>query len=229
MIIGNGLVAQGFSLYKDDKKVLIFASGVSNSTTKNPDHFNREALLLTDALSSNHDKIVVYISTCSIYDTSLQGSLYIQHKLKMEQLIKNYAQAFLIFRVPNLIGFTNNPNTILNYFYQHIQTGEHFTLWKNAGRNIIDMEDMAAIADYFIQKKNHPAQIINIANQYTYRVIDIVQILEKILNKKGNYTLIDMGDTPVIDISESIEAANMLGINFDENYLERTIRKYLTP
>ena len=42
MVIGNGLVASAFSKYKNDDDVIIFASGVSNSSTNKKEEFERE-------------------------------------------------------------------------------------------------------------------------------------------------------------------------------------------
>ena len=66
MVIGNGLLAKSFSKYKDDDQVIIFASGVSNSKEVNPEAFMREMDLLRSI--TNKDALLVYFSTCSVYD-----------------------------------------------------------------------------------------------------------------------------------------------------------------
>ena len=50
-IVGNGMIAKVFNNFKSDStNCLIFASGVSDSTCKDPNQFIREELLLKNEL-----------------------------------------------------------------------------------------------------------------------------------------------------------------------------------
>ena len=98
MVIGNGLVAKGFSAYNRDSNIVVFASGVSNSTTTSEAAFSREAGLLSEILRQHTEKKIVYISTCSIYDESLNDSAYVRHKLAMAKRATP---------IPFLISFTS--------------------------------------------------------------------------------------------------------------------------
>ena len=75
----------------DLPEVIFFASGVSNSSEISEKEFNREENLIHKILGDNPQKQFVYFSTCSIYDSSKNGSPYVLHKLKMEQIIINKA------------------------------------------------------------------------------------------------------------------------------------------
>ena len=69
--------------------------------------------------------------------------------------------------------------------------------------------------------------IINIANSMNYKVSEIVENLEKLTNIKANYNLVDKGDENwQIDISEISEIIKNNKINFNENYLYKTLKKY---
>src|SRR4051812_15129296 len=118
MIIGNGLVAGGFKQYRKDKRCLIFASGVSNSTNSDSNAFCREQLLLEEMINTHGNKTFVYFSTCSVYDPSMQNSPYVLHKLSMEAIIKRRHNNYHIFRISNLAGQSGNPHTFLNFFIQ---------------------------------------------------------------------------------------------------------------
>ena len=62
MIIGNGLRAKAFNSYGNDNKLLIFASGVSNSNETSSKAFDREKKLLLDALNNQSGKKFIYFS-----------------------------------------------------------------------------------------------------------------------------------------------------------------------
>ena len=226
MVIGQGLVAKGFSSYQADNSYLVFASGVSNSSDKDIANFEREKKLLVKTIDGHRSKILVYFSTCSMYDNTLKNSLYVQHKIEMEEIIKKNHPQFYIFRISNLAGKTSNQHTVLNYFIRHILTGNFFYVWQKATRNIIDIDDAYAICDYILQNKIYKNEIINIANPLNYPVTTIVKEIEAYFDKKGNYELLDKESNPVIDISPIKEIITRLNINFDDGYLSRTIKKY---
>ena len=87
MVIGSGMMAKVFELYQSSNEVLIFASGVSNSKAVGGDVFLREELLLKDTILKNPGKLLIYFSTCSVYDDSVNKTPYVIHKVKMENLI----------------------------------------------------------------------------------------------------------------------------------------------
>lgn len=226
MVIGNGLVAKAFSAYNNDDNFLVFASGVSNSANKEEKLFARERALLEKTLKEHTGKHFVYFSTCSLYDPSLKNSLYVNHKLAMETLIKEEHPDYHIFRISNLAGNTTNSNTLLNFFYQHIVSGEFFHIWQNAARNIIDIDDAVILCDYIIQNELLKNRITNIANPHNYSVLSIIEIFEQMLHKKGNYDIIEKSSIPFIDTTTISFFIDTLKINFEEDYLLRTLHKY---
>lgn len=226
MVLGKGLVASGFQQYKDDASTLIFASGVSNSSETDSNAFSREKDLLHESIIAHQQKIFVYFSTCSIYDPLLKDSLYTMHKLAMETIVKQMHPNYRIFRISNLAGKTDNPHTVLNFFIQHIIANDLFFVWKNASRNIIDIDDAVAICSLIIKNENFSNSIVNVANPINYPVIEIIKTIEEVLGRKGRYTLIDKGSNPDIDTKEIQQFFAGLHIDFDKQYLYRTIKKY---
>lgn len=227
MVIGNGMVATAFESYRTNEGFLIFASGVSDSTATDKSLFEREKKLLVKSIAENPEKQLVYISTCSMYDTSMQNSPYVIHKLGMENIIKESATTFSIFRMPNLAGKTTNPHTVINYFYFHIINNSPFQLWENASRNIIDVSDAFAICNMLLRSGQASGKTINVANPSNYTVLEIVQTIENVIGIKGNYVLVKKGGSPVIDTTLISGVINSLAINFDNNYLKSLIEKYL--
>jgi nucleoside-diphosphate-sugar epimerase len=226
MVIGKGLLAKRFESYQHDERFLIFASGVSNSKTKNPDLYNRETALLRDYLHQYPDKIIVYFSTCSIYDPDEQQSAYVRHKLHIEELIRQKARQFFIFRVSNVAGHSSNPNTLLNYFFYHIRNGINFDLWTNACRNIIDIDDVFFIADELLKKTPASPAPLNIASPVDYPVKDIVSAIETFLGTKSNYVEVNKGSCFDIDLSAIRPVLERSATIFDTNYLAGLLAKY---
>lgn len=224
MVIGNGLIATAFRDRKHNcEDRIIFASGVANSQETRVSEFLREEALLSDAIVTG--KQIVYFSTCSIEDPEQSKSAYVMHKKHMEGIIMN-TNNYLIFRLPQIVGYTQNKTIITNYLYEKILNGEPFLVWRNATRNLLDVEDMISIANYIIFELNSTNMRINIASPFTSSILEMVTIFETIMNKKANYEIVEKGGPYIVDCQTALEIAALCNVNFDIEYPARVIGKY---
>ncbi len=228
MVIGNGLLARRFESYKNDDKFLIFASGVSNSKTKKKEAYEREVTLLRHCIEKYPEKIIIYFSTCSIYDPDEMNSTYVQHKLNIENIIQTTARQNYIFRVSNVAGKSSNPNTLLNYFFYHVKNGINFDLWTTACRNVIDIDDVFFIAGQLLKNNLSSAVPINIASPVNYPVKEIVSTIETFLKTKSNYIEVSKGSCFEIDLSDTKHILRQSQTRFDSDYLATLLAKYFT-
>ena len=227
MIVGNGLLAEAFYRSRlDHSNLIIFASGVSNSKETNLFAFDRERVLIES--SFDEKKKFVYFSTCSIQDKTLKATQYVKHKIEMELLIKKHSN-YKIFRLPQVVGITKNPNTLMNFLHKKIKTGESFDLLTGASRNIIDVDDVVSIAGYllgimYLDSNN----ITNIATPNSISVLKLVRVFEQALGVNARFNLIKGGGSYSIEVTEALMAASKLGIDFDEpeQYARKIVTKY---
>lgn len=224
MIIGNGMLATAFRAIENEG-ICIYAAGVSNSTCTVHEEFSRESRLLEEALERNSAGLFVYFSTCSIADNIAQDSAYVVHKKRMEALIKAHP-TYLLLRLPQVAGRTENPNTLLNYLNHCIQQDMPFQIWKTASRNIIDIDHVVGIAKEIFADKSLYNQIVNIANPRSVYLLEIVQAFERLHKKNANYSTINKGTEYNIDVSVVSNIVSTLKIDFDNFYLDRTLKKH---
>ncbi|SNV47899.1 NAD dependent epimerase/dehydratase family [Chryseobacterium taklimakanense] len=224
MIIGNGLIASLFKEH-DREDVIFFASGVSNSLERDPAQFAREEHLIRKTIAENPGKIFVYFSTCSIYDSSKTGSDYVLHKLKMEQIIKNSTEKYLILRVSNAVGNGGNPNLLMNYLVRSVKSGETVNVHTKATRNLIDAEDVKNLT-FSLLENGHLNRIVNIAYPQNYSVIEILEIMERFFSLKLNLNLIKEGSGYEISIPNAEEYFRRNQLMNKEVYLCRILEKY---
>ena len=224
MIIGNGLIANLFR-ENDREKVVFFASGVSNSLETEKSAFLREEDLLRKTLEENSDKIFIYFSTCSIYDSSKNGSPYVNHKLKMEQIVEELADQFLILRVSNAVGKGGNPNLLMNYLVNAFHQEKEITVHTLATRNLIDADDVKNITLKFINE-NSFNKIINVAYLENFSTIQILEILEKHFNKTAKTSLVKSGQSYLISIPEAEAYFAENNLTEKKEYLLRIIKRY---
>lgn len=221
MIIGNGLIASAFANY-DNNDVIFFASGVSNSLETNDNEFLREENLIKKVIDENPEKIFLYFSTCSIYDSTKFDSKYVLHKQKMEQLIIENCKKYLIVRISNAVGKGGNKNTLVNYLYDSIQNERSLIVYSLAKRNLIDVEDIKNICLHFI-KYNIDNQIINIASPENYFIEELIHWIEEFTGKKAIYRREKLGE----DYPISITDIQFYFQNFNkEKYFNNILKKY---
>lgn len=229
MVIGNGLIAKAFSGYEDSDEVVVFASGVSNSKEVDRKKYKREELLLKDTLSKYNEKVFVYFSTTSIYDEELKNSQYCLHKLYMEEIIKSLATNYYIFRLSEVVGVSKNKYQIVNYFYNAIKNQESFTIWQNACRRLIDIEDVYLLCNILISNKEYINNTYNITTSQKTNVIEIMTILEKILNMKSKAGLENKGNCYNIQgncIYDILKEKSELEYIWREDYVKNLLTKY---
>ena len=226
MIIGNGQIAKSFLSYKNDNRVLIFASGVSNSLESDLINFNRERSLLNSAINNNKDKIFVYFSSCSIYDLSLKDSSYVEHKIAMESLIAKNTNKYYIFRLPQVIGSIRTINTnLVSFLFTSIFNNTTIDIYQKSTRNLIGLKDVFSFADFLIRNNKYINEITNIATPHNVLVINIVQMIEEITGLSLSYNILDEGYSYDINIDKLHD----LGIDLDifaSGYLYDVLKDY---
>lgn len=221
MIVGKGLIANLFTEIDLDE-VVFFASGVSNSSETRKEEFLREQNLVEQTLVNNPEKLFIYFSTCSIYDSSKYNSLYVLHKLHIEEIIKQKAEHFLVLRVSNAVGRGGNPNLLMNYLSRQILNDQELVVHQHATRNLIDVEDVKKITLKYINLKKWN-KIVNVAYSENFNIPEIIQALEKNYAQFAKKIIENKGEHYSIDIHE-------LDYEFEltskESYLKNIIDKY---
>jgi nucleoside-diphosphate-sugar epimerase len=228
MVLGNGLLANAFAAFKDDKDVFVFASGVSNSKENNPLEFDKEFNLLKDKIRENPDVKLIYFSTCSIFDNSISGSPYITHKIEMEKFIIQHSEKFLVFRLPNVVGQTSNPNTFFNFFKDKILSGDTLHIQEAATRYLIDVRDLSELLPLLIREQSFENKVINVCFNNRVLVSEIIRFYEDLLNVKANKVMIAGGSNYSIENDDFINFLNGKGIIEKANYNYLILQHYLS-
>jgi nucleoside-diphosphate-sugar epimerase len=228
MIVGSGLIARAFiqgGAYAFDD-TCFYAAGVSNSGCLDEREFQRERMRLDQAIADcPPDDRFVYFSTCSIEDPAMRNSAYVQHKLRMEDVVRERAR-HLILRLPQVAGKTPNPHTLLNHLHARISRSERFHVWGGAIRNIVDVEDIVKIALDLIAKEDANAETINIANPRSSGMLDIVQAMERVLDARAVFDILDRSSGVAIDVARISASIRRCGIAFGHAYLDQVVGKY---
>ena len=225
MVVGNGMMAEAFSTFRDNNRVVIFASGVSNSLEKDPVAFIREKNLLLRTHEENAEKLLVYFGTCSVDDPDRRDTPYVRHKLEMEELLANSAGSWMVLRLPLAIGPGHRGPTLAQYLYERISRGEPFDIWAKTTRYPIDVIDVFSIASRFIADRSLWNRRINVAFR-AFPILDFVRAMEQIVGKSANCTLVQKGQPYEISCPEVSTLAGQLDLDFSDQYLHKVLARY---
>lgn len=225
MIVGGGLLAGAFrEHYGDQHDTVIFASGVSNSHESRKSEFDRERKLLSEHLASSSGKFV-YFGSCAVGNPNEFKTPYLAHKATMEELVCSSRRG-MVLRLPQVVGHSSNPNTLINFLRNHLLTGKGFTVWARAERNLIDIDDIVPIARALIDEHWGEFEVASIAALKSTPMLEIVHAFEMALGVTGRYLVEEKGVAFPIDTSIIEPVSQKLGIDLGGDYVQRIARKY---
>jgi nucleoside-diphosphate-sugar epimerase len=224
MVIGNGLLAKKMSSFNGDNNILIFASGVSNSKETNHNEYKRELDLLKTFLGT--EKKLIYFSTCSVLMDCQSISDYIEHKKNIEGYIRNNFSNYLIFRLPNVVGNTDNIHTSFNYFKNKLISNSQLFIEKESSRYFIDVDDLTITLTPIILDIDQNKKEINVCFNNKTDIFNFVMSMSEILNVTPKINLIDGGCSQDVDNTEFIEIVNPEFKNLGNSYNIKMIKKY---
>ena len=223
-IIGNGLIARAFKAHKNSIDNIIFASGVSNSLENRQYKFQQEIDLIFQVLKNN--KRLIYFSTTSLSQNSKNFNDYLKHKANIEKILAK--ENALIFRLPQLVGKTQNKNNLLPFIFNCINNEKPCTIYKNSIRNIIDIEDVVLLVIQILKNPNQYQFPVEIVNLNSISTLDIVKIFEALCKKKANY-IEEAKFNNNFNIKVNDKYLNLVKkckINFNQDYNFNLIKKY---
>ena len=167
--------------------LIVLASGVGDSKCNSIREFERETNLIIEniELAKKLDYPLIYFSSIS----ADSESPYIKHKRSCEKIIQNSNVQHCIIRCPQLIGHNLNSHQLVGYLYQKILGQLEFKIFKNAERNILDIENLADFIKLWAKKPNY--NLVSIGYEINIKVTELILLIEDRVNIKANYNLID--------------------------------------
>ena len=227
MIIGGGMIANALQSIDEDT-LLFFCSGVSNSGEENDEAFKREETILM-SFTGTHRKLI-YFSSYFVNFQNYSLNKYYQHKIHMEQLIRKSFNEYTIYRLPQVVGRSNNPNTLTNFIANKIIEQETLTLYSGARRNLIDIDDVVKVLNYANHNSLFINQSINLITPINYTIDEIVDTFTSVMDVKVLKEVIPSNEQELESLlEEEIKIVyTKLGITFDMFYLQNLIKKYYT-
>lgn len=240
-ILGSGMIARAFAPYKDEfPDTVVFACGVPGATNINQTAKARELMALYSAIlrrCADDGKRLVYFSSGAVYGNGApmpwnEAALlvpyteYGQHKLVCETLIRNANIPYLILRLGNLVGENQNRAQLVPSLIKQIRTG-NATVHLRATRDLMDVDDMAAILAGLLRTQSDVQEVINVASGFPVPVGVIAYSLRALMGKSAAVIEMtpDVGDQQWFDITHLKD--RLPETAFDSAYFIHVLEKYV--
>lgn len=237
-IVGRGMIAKGLTNISEKiNDVMIFASGVSNSLCIDQKEYDRECELLYKMIvecKKNNQTLVYFSSAGAVYgdfdevkdeESSLfPKTMYGKYKVFFESVIVNSGINYLILRLPNVVGPKQNKNQLFpTLVLQAINRKAN--LFKNAGRDLIDIDDVCNILTKLLEKdiKNH---IIIVASGHCVSIPDIFDEIQLLSEEKAIINLLNRGDKQAFCTKKLYRLLPEME-KFEPDYYRHLIQKYV--
>ncbi len=193
--------------------IVFFASGVSDSTCRDPEAFARERRILERTRDA---RLLVYFSTVTV--ANKKPNPYAQHKQAMEELVRTGDH--LILRLGNVVGPGQARHQLIPALVEQVKSG-HVRIQRGARRDLLDIQDLVdVLRGGLLHRKN---ETLNLNTGHLILVEDLVRHIEKLLSmtaEKTYLTAVEYPEYPVLRPSISLPFA-------DPNYYQRVLEKYV--
>ncbi|MSP53880.1 MAG: glycosyltransferase [Gammaproteobacteria bacterium] len=228
MLIGSGAIADRFSEFELQTKYLLYVGDINHSSICDSKVIRAEEVSLVKALQTHPKCRFIYFSSCSIVDEEAQKTEYVQHKIRMEEFIRASAENFLIVRLPQLLAISDTKSSLVNTLVDAIINERRFDLWKNAQRNLIDIDDVHAVVTLILTKNLLKNSTVDVASTCQTTVLQLVQEIERFFGTTAQYTLVDRDSIQAPNVTSIQPILDELCINFSDTYIQTGLRKYFS-
>ncbi|MEV0315494.1 NAD-dependent epimerase/dehydratase family protein [Nonomuraea fuscirosea] len=240
-VVGDGMIARAFVNSGMRMDVVVFAAGVSRSTTTEATEFAREADLLNEVIGDARAarRRLLYFSTASAHlygngdgsprseeDPVSPTTAYGRHKVAMEDMIRASGVDHLILRVTEVVGPHQRRHQLLPALFSQVNEGE-VTVYRGARRDLIDVADLVTIAAELLCGGLRHATV-NIASGHPVTADEIVSHLLEISGRAATKVYVDI---PANDYNVSTKrmarhAPSSARMGFSPTYYRNVIDRY---
>jgi nucleoside-diphosphate-sugar epimerase len=144
----------------------------------------------------------------------------------MEKLIKTSCKKYIIFRIPIVIGKSNNPHTLINTPLNQIRKGETLRVLKKAFRYVIDIDDIVEIATPIILNQKNHNSIWNMCFNNNTNIQEIITYIEDVIGIVAKKQYIDKGDKYIVPNDNFLQYLDSIGYKLPTDYINQTLKKY---
>ena len=221
---------------------IIFLSTFGRFPEDNYDVYNKNVTMITNLLNSIDinliEQFIFFSSTClygrppkilplTEVNECIPNGYYGLSKFVSESLIKlQLTCPVSIIRIPGVYGKLDQNKSIISHFVNNIINNEPITIYDKGLvlRDYVFIDDIIKVVNHIINLKCEVT--INIATGKSIKLIDLVVLIEKKLNKKANISFIN---TSHKQFDMTFDITKLIGLmpGYSPTYMNEGIKKLI--
>jgi len=221
---------------------IIFLSTFGRFPEDNYDVYNKNVTMITNLLNSidiNLTEQFIFFSSTCLYgrppkilpltevNECIPNGYYGLSKFVSESLIKlQLTCPVSIIRIPGVYGKLDQNKSIISHFINNIINNEPITIYDKGLvlRDYVFIDDIIEVVNHIINLKCEVT--INIATGISIKLIDLVVLIEKKLNKKANISFIN---TSHKQFDMTFDITKLIGLmpGYSPTYMNEGIKKLI--
>jgi len=221
---------------------IIFLSTFGRFPEDNYDVYNKNVTMITNLLNSidiNLTEQFIFFSSTCLYgrppkilpltevNECIPNGYYGLSKFVSESLIKlQLTCPVSIIRIPGVYGKLDQNKSIISHFINNIINNEPITIYDKGLvlRDYVFIDDIIEVVNHIINLKCEVT--INIATGKSIKLIDLVVLIEKKLNKKANISFIN---TSHKQFDMTFDITKLIGLmpGYSPTYMNEGIKKLI--
>ena len=221
---------------------IIFLSTFGRFPEDNYDVYNKNVTMITNLLNSIDinliEQFIFFSSTClygrppkilpiTEVNECIPNGYYGLSKFVSESLIKlQLTCPVSIIRIPGVYGKLDQNKSIISHFVNNIINNEPITIYDKGLvlRDYVFIDDIIEVVNHIINLKCEVT--INIATGKSIKLIDLVVLIEKKLNKKANISFIN---TSHKQFDMTFDITKLIGLmpGYSPTYMNEGIKKLI--
>jgi nucleoside-diphosphate-sugar epimerase len=241
-VIGDGFLARHarrFFLPHQHPDVTLIAAGVSSVVIREMSEFDREAEMVYGIIRrcAALGRTLIFLSTASAGMYGAEDSpgtedgpifpltAYGRHKLGLETVCAASDARWLILRLGHIVGSGQQPHQLLPSLTRQL-LGGHVRVFRNASRDLLDVQHMLAILDSLLTDRV-TNEVINLASGMPEPIERIVDVLEEHLGVAATRTYVDSPTRTAVVNTDRWRAHVRRDFGFGPDYLPRLIARHI--
>ena len=235
-IQGNGLLATAFRSIGDSTVPgIVFARGVSDSTSTDEGGYHRELELLRAAtdLALESGQPIVYFCGAPVYgsfeacrhedDELRPQTRYGRHQADAERVIRSSGARYLIARTPNVVGPGGHAHQLIPALVRQATSGR-VHVQASASRDLLDVDDLVLLTQRLLAQAPSD-MVVNVATGISTPITAIVRHIVEILAVEPEVVSQSGGERQLFDVARLDSLVGPLA--FDRWYPYRVLDRYV--
>jgi dolichol-phosphate mannosyltransferase len=222
MLYGKGPIANRFAKFQLSQRYVIYIAPIEQEFLVPQEELKLKEILL----NANSHQIIVYISAFHTIKELREPNLFIHPKLNVEKILLDSGYDYVIIKLPELFFLDSTDIGLVKPLMLELKNDKTINL-PDECVNLLDIDNAFEIINYILKRNLAVNKVINVACPFNTSLVALANDISTLFENDLSFISPIKNVKNSITLTEEVSLAiKILGINFDQNYNSRAVKKY---